>query len=80
MLPEHSKVTSFADPYTLVATTMDLKASYDAKNSASTAAAPKVFFKWLYINTITGEKSGEMMVKQNTQSRKLSYGTLPAPH
>lgn len=41
---------------------MDLKASYDAKNGASTATVPKVFFKWLYINTIAGEKSGEMMV------------------
>ncbi len=57
----YSKAASFADPYTPVATAIDIKAAYDAKNGAPTAAAPKVFFKWFYVNTVTGEKSGEMM-------------------
>lgn len=60
MLPEHSKAALFADPYTPVATTMDIKASYDAKNGAPIADT-KVFFKWLYVKTVTGEKSDEMM-------------------
>ena len=29
---------------------------------APTAAAPKVFMKYFFVNTKTGEKSGEMMV------------------
>ena len=42
VLPEHSKAALFADPYTPVATTMDIKAYYDAKNGAPTADT-KVF-------------------------------------
>lgn len=42
MLPEHSKAALFADPYTPVATTMDIKAYYDAKNGAPTVDT-KVF-------------------------------------
>ena len=42
MLPEHSKAALFADPYTPVATTMDINAYYDAKNGAPTADT-KVF-------------------------------------
>lgn len=44
----------------LVATTMYIKASYDAKNGAPTADT-KVFFKWFYVKTVTCEKSDEMM-------------------
>lgn len=32
------------------------KAAYDAKNGAPMTAAPKVFFKWFYVKTATGEK------------------------
>ena len=39
----------------------DIKAAYDAKNGAPTAAAPKVFLRYFFVNTKTGEKSGEMM-------------------
>lgn len=60
VLPEHSKTASFAYPYTLVATTMELKTTYNAKNGTPTAAALKAFFKWSYI-IITREISGEMM-------------------
>lgn len=61
VISAYSKADSFADPYTPVATAIDIKAAYDAKNGAPTAAVPKVFFKWFYVNTTTGEKSGEMM-------------------
>ena len=35
--------------------------AYDEKNGAPTAAAPKVFMKYFFVNTVTGEKSGEML-------------------
>jgi hypothetical protein len=44
-----------------VATAIALKTDYDAKYEAPSTAAPKVFVKWFYVNTTTGEKSGEMM-------------------
>lgn len=61
VLPEHSKVLHPLILTLLSATTIELKASYDAKNGAPTTAALKIFFKWFYINTITGEKSCEIM-------------------
>lgn len=57
----YAKASAFANPYTPVSTAIDIKTAYDAKNGAPTTAAPKVFFKWFYVNTTTGEKSGEMM-------------------
>ena len=41
---------------------IDIKAKYDAKYGAPSAGAPKVFFKYFFVNTVTGEKSGEKMV------------------
>lgn len=41
---------------------IDIKTAYYAKNCTLTAATPKVFFKWLYVNNVTDEKFGEMMV------------------
>ena len=35
--------------------------AYDAKHGIPTSAAPKVFMKYFFVNTVTGEKSGEMM-------------------
>lgn len=32
-----------------------------AKNSAPSAAAPKIFFRYYYVNSSTGEKSGVML-------------------
>lgn len=46
---------------TPVTTDIDIKAKYDAKYGAPSASAPKVFFKYFYVNTATGEKSGEKM-------------------
>ena len=50
---------AFADPHTPVATAIDIKAAYDAKCGAPSAGAPKVFFKYFYVNTATGEKPSE---------------------
>ena len=33
----------------------------DNKHGAPNAAAPKVFMKYFFVNTKTGEKSGEML-------------------
>lgn len=36
---------------------IDIKADYEAKNGAVTGAAPRVFFRYFFVNTATGEKS-----------------------
>ncbi len=57
----YAKATVIGDPQTPVETAIDLKTDYDAKYGTPNAANPKVFVKWFYVNTLTGEKSGEMM-------------------
>ena len=57
----YSKAAAFDSPVTPVTTAIDIKAKYDAKNGAPSAGYPKVFFKYFYVNTATGEKSGEKM-------------------
>lgn len=57
----YAKAVAFDAPVAPVDTVIDIKAAYDAKYGTPSAAAPKVFFKWFYVNTATGEKSGEMM-------------------
>lgn len=57
----YAKATVIGDPQTPVETAIDLKTDYDAKYGAPSAVHPKVFVKWFYVNTVTGEKSGEMM-------------------
>lgn len=42
---------------------VDIHAEYAAKNGALTAGAPKVFFRYFYVNSETGEKSGVMMAE-----------------
>ena len=42
------------------ATPIDIKAKYEAKFGTVSAGNPKVFFKYFFVNTTTGEKSGEM--------------------
>lgn len=37
----------------------DLKTDYDSKYGAPSDAAPKVFMKWFFVDTTTGEVSGE---------------------
>lgn len=40
---------------------INLKDDYEAVHRAVTETAPKVFLKYFYVNTKTGEKSGEML-------------------
>ena len=57
----YSKTAVIGGPFAVEATEIDIKAAYETKNGAPTAAAPKVFMKYFLVNTKTGEKSGEMM-------------------
>jgi hypothetical protein len=59
----YSKAAAFDDPYTPATTAYDIKAKYEAKCGAPSTGAPKVFFKYFYINTATGEKSGDVLVE-----------------
>jgi hypothetical protein len=40
---------------------INIKDDYEAVHDAVTKAAPKVFLKYFFVNTKTGEKSGEML-------------------
>ena len=57
----YSKAAEIDAPYEPVATPIDIKAKYEAKYGTVSAGNPKVFFKYFFVNTTTGEKSGEML-------------------
>lgn len=57
----YSKAAEFIEPKTPVTTAIALKSDYDEKYGAPSEGAPKVFVKYFYVNTATGEKSGEML-------------------
>ena len=55
----YSKAAGFAN----VTTAINIKADYDAKYGVHTAAKPKVFFKYFFVNTTIGEKSGDVLLE-----------------
>ena len=57
----YSKAVQIGAPREIVDEMIDIKAEYEAVHGAVTEAAPKVFLKYFYVNTKTGEKSGEML-------------------
>ena len=57
----YSKAVSIGAPRTIVDEQIDILADYKAVHGEVTAAAPKVFLKYFFINVKTGEKSGEML-------------------
>ena len=57
----YSKASQIGSPLAAAIEEYDLKGAYDAKHGIPTTAAPKVFMKYFFVNTVTGEKSGEMM-------------------
>lgn len=57
----YSKAAEFISPQTPVTTAISLKSAYDQKYGDPSTGAPKVFVKYFYVNTATGEKSGEML-------------------
>lgn len=63
----YSKAVQIGGPLEAVTEEYDLKKDYDEKHGAPNAASPKVFIKYFFVNTITGEKSGEMLVLATLQ-------------
>ncbi len=57
----YSKAVQIGNPRAVAADPIDLKEDYEKVHGAVTAAAPKVFMKYFYVNAVTGEKSGEML-------------------
>ena len=57
----YSKAVAIGAPKDAVSDEYDLKADYDARHGALSDAAPKVFMKWFFVDTTTGEVSGEQM-------------------
>lgn len=57
----YSKAVQIGEPRDIVDTVIDLKSDYEAVHGAVTEAAPKVFLKYFFVNTVSGEKSGEML-------------------
>ena len=63
----YSKAVQICGPLEAVTEEYDLKKDYDEKHGAPNAASPKVFIKYFFVNTVTGEKSGEMLVLATLQ-------------
>ena len=63
----YSKAVQIGGPLEAVTEEYDLKKDYDEKHGAPNAASPKVFIKYFFVNTQTGEKSGEMLTLATLQ-------------
>lgn len=59
----HSKVAAIKMVEEPTAAAIDIRADYVAKNGAPSAEAPKIFFRYYYVNSSTGEKSGVMLAE-----------------
>ena len=57
----YGKASQVGEPLEAVSEEYNIKNAYDEKYSAPNAATPKVFMKYFFVNTKTGEKSGEML-------------------
>ena len=57
----YSKAVQIGGVLEAVTEEYDIKEDYDNKHGAPNAAAPKIFMKYFFVNTKTGEKSGEML-------------------
>ena len=57
----YGKASQVGEPLEAVSEEYNIKTAYDEKYGAPNAATPKVFMKYFFVNTKTGEKSGEML-------------------
>jgi len=57
----HSKAAQIKMVSSPSTTAVDIKSDYEAKNGVLGAGAPKVFFRYYFVNSVTGEKSGVML-------------------
>ena len=63
----YSKAVQIGGVLEAVTEEYDIKEDYDNKHGAPNAAAPKIFMKYFFVNTKTGEKSGEMLTMATLQ-------------
>ena len=63
----YSKAVQIGGVLEAVTEVYDLKQDYDGKQGAPNAAVPKVFIKYFFVNTKTGEKSGDMLTLATLQ-------------
>jgi len=59
----HSKAATIKMVEEPDATAVNIKTEYEAKNGALSAAAPKVFFRYYFVNSTTGERSVSMLAE-----------------
>lgn len=64
----YDKTTAFADPFSVVSTAIDIKSAFDSKNGAPSVGTPKVFLRYYYVNTSTGEKSADILMEARLAS------------
>ena len=57
----HSKAAQIKMVSSPSTSAVDIKSDYEAKNGVLGAGAPKVFFRYYFVNSVTGEKSGVML-------------------
>ena len=57
----YSKAVQIGEAREIVDEMINIKTDYESVHGAVTEAAPKVFLKYFFVNTKTGEKSGEML-------------------
>ena len=55
-------------------TAINLRADYVAKHGAPSAAAPKIFFRYYFVNSSTGEKSGTMLAEVKWEAAAAAGG------
>ena len=55
---------------------IDIRADYVAKHGAPNEGAPKIFFRYYFVNSGTGEKSGTMLAEAKWEA--AAAGEEPA--
>lgn len=63
LTPAHAKASGIKLVEEPTADAIDIRADYVAKYGALSVAAPKIFFRYYYVNSSTGEKSGTMLAE-----------------
>lgn len=59
----HGKAVAIKMVASPSASAVDIRSDYVAKHGAPSATAPKIFFRYYYVNSSTGEKSGVMLAE-----------------
>ena len=72
----HSKAVAIKMVEEPDATAVDIRADYVAKHGAPNEGAPKIFFRYYFVNSSTGEKSGTMLAEAKWEA--AAAGEEPA--